>query len=176
MQVKDITDEFVLITDEQEIRAVGDSIGAPDIADEFGCLFVEINDGDYGQIWGCMSAVPWNDRELFDVDRYLGSERYKLELRAQDKKLCIGCGAEIPLARVTSLCNDCIEEREIGRQASISGYSDPNEFVNDRARWLQRQVVFHGFLIKHADAVQYVRDSRGNAKHALKQLLEQWKD
>lgn len=84
--VRDIPDEFVLITDQQEIEHIGEMIGADNIADEFGCIFVDIYDGDYGMIYGISSCVPWLHARVYNVDHYLESSRYRLELEYTAKQ------------------------------------------------------------------------------------------
>ena len=56
--VIDMDESFTLIHDTQEIKAVGDSIGQD--LNEYGCLFVEILDGDYGKIYGHIGFIPHN--------------------------------------------------------------------------------------------------------------------
>jgi hypothetical protein len=58
MQVADIPDHFILVTDSQDIEAIKDHFGRPEWMD-YGCYFVEICDGSYGTIYGCESSVPY---------------------------------------------------------------------------------------------------------------------
>jgi hypothetical protein len=55
--VEELDPDLTLIVDSQDIQAVAESIGK-DLSD-FGCLFVEILDGDYGSIFGCAGCVPY---------------------------------------------------------------------------------------------------------------------
>lgn len=58
--VRDIPkDENIMyIENSQDIQAVKEHLGNPEWFD-YGCLFVEILDGDYGTIYGCESNVPY---------------------------------------------------------------------------------------------------------------------
>lgn len=66
MKVKDIPERFALVTDSQEIEAVGDHIGT--ILDDFGCLFVDVIEGDYAQVYGCESSVPWIGANVYEIE------------------------------------------------------------------------------------------------------------
>jgi mannose-1-phosphate guanylyltransferase len=56
-KVKEISEDYQLITDSQEIRSIGKQIGMPDV-EEFPSLFVLQKDGNYKYIYGCYSLVP----------------------------------------------------------------------------------------------------------------------
>jgi len=59
-QVCDLTDpDLMLLSDSQDIQAVKEYLGSPDWFD-YGCLFVKVCDGDYSEIHGCESNVPYN--------------------------------------------------------------------------------------------------------------------
>jgi len=55
--VRDIPENFHLVQDSQEIQAVAEHF--PGIDFDYGCLFVEVNDGDYTAIYGCESFIPY---------------------------------------------------------------------------------------------------------------------
>lgn len=67
MEVQDIAYNkgMTLITDHQEIVTILESIGLADHADEFGCLFVRVGDGEYLDIYGCAPCVPYNRAKLY---------------------------------------------------------------------------------------------------------------
>jgi len=50
--------DLMLLSDSQDIQAVADYLGNPDWFD-YGCLFVKVDDGDYSEIYGCESSVPY---------------------------------------------------------------------------------------------------------------------
>jgi hypothetical protein len=50
--------DLMLLSDRQDIRAVADYLGNPEWFD-YGCLFVKVGDGDYSEIYGCESSVPY---------------------------------------------------------------------------------------------------------------------
>jgi hypothetical protein len=60
--VENIDPNYTLITDSQEIQAVAELIGV-DLS-EYGGLFVEVLDGEYGTIYGYSGAVPFNYKSV----------------------------------------------------------------------------------------------------------------
>jgi hypothetical protein len=65
MTVKDLEkrEELQLITDSQEIREICKSIGKKGYIGS-GCLFVEIHDGEYYDIYACEHSVPYLHYEV----------------------------------------------------------------------------------------------------------------
>lgn len=59
--ISDMSAEYYLITDSQEIASILDDLN---ITDEYGCLFVKATNGDYSEIWGCASTVPYLHHEV----------------------------------------------------------------------------------------------------------------
>lgn len=57
MLVQDIPQEFLLITDSQEVQAICEKIGV--YTDIYKCLFV-LCDSDYKKIYGLESSIPFN--------------------------------------------------------------------------------------------------------------------
>lgn len=58
--VADVPEEFTLLTGSMDIILTLWDLGLPyEEISEFGCLFVQILDGEYGWIYGCHSLVPW---------------------------------------------------------------------------------------------------------------------
>jgi hypothetical protein len=57
MLIKDIPKHFELVTDSQDIDAIADNLGVD--LDDYGCLFVEILEGEYGQVYGCSGIIPY---------------------------------------------------------------------------------------------------------------------
>jgi hypothetical protein len=57
MLVKDIPENFELVTESQEIGSIADNLGID--LDDYGCLFVEVLEGEYGQVYGCSGSVPY---------------------------------------------------------------------------------------------------------------------
>jgi mannose-1-phosphate guanylyltransferase len=56
-QVKEIPKDYELITNSQDIEAVGKSTGMPDVQ-EFKSLFVKKKDGDIKEVYGVNSVAP----------------------------------------------------------------------------------------------------------------------
>jgi hypothetical protein len=56
-QVKDLQDpKYILVQDELEKQAVLESINIPTgYRNDYGCLLVEVLDGEYGEVW----AIDW---------------------------------------------------------------------------------------------------------------------
>ena len=51
-------ENIVYIDNSQDIEEVKKYLGSPDWFD-YGCLFVEVLDGEYGKIYACESNVPY---------------------------------------------------------------------------------------------------------------------
>lgn len=67
MRVKHIPEHFQLVTDSQDIKAVLDYFG---VKADYGCLFVEVLDGDYGTVFACERSIPYLDEPVFALDAY----------------------------------------------------------------------------------------------------------
>jgi len=67
MFVEDLKEDFELVTDSQDIKAVLDSIGKMDMYDEVGCLFVLVGDGDYDKVYYCESSVPYLTEYVYEI-------------------------------------------------------------------------------------------------------------
>lgn len=48
---------FVLVTDSQDVEATKEYL--PEFAQGYDSFFVEVLDGDYGQVWGFCGTVPY---------------------------------------------------------------------------------------------------------------------
>jgi len=64
--VRDIPEAWELVQGDN-VEAIFDHLGAPTEARDFGCLFVEMLEGDYGQVYGTRSAVPVLDFIVEDI-------------------------------------------------------------------------------------------------------------
>uniref|UniRef100_D0VWQ2 Hypothetical protein TTMA177 n=2 Tax=root TaxID=1 RepID=D0VWQ2_9ZZZZ len=60
--VKDFGDDYTLIQDSQEVKAILEYIGSEE---EPHALFVKVGDGDYEEVWGIDSFVPYNFLEAY---------------------------------------------------------------------------------------------------------------
>jgi hypothetical protein len=58
-RVSDMDERFQLVTNSQDIAATLESIGQGQEFCEVGCLFVEVLDGDYGDVYYCEQSVPY---------------------------------------------------------------------------------------------------------------------
>ena len=72
--VSDIPENFTLVTDSQEIDAILESIGHE--KDDFpftypGCLFVEVLDGEYGDIFYSAYHVPYLSDTVHNLRKLL---------------------------------------------------------------------------------------------------------
>lgn len=61
--VSDIPDDFILVQDSQDKDSIAQYFPIIDI-DEYGCLFVKVEDGEYKEIYGCESYVPYNNKPV----------------------------------------------------------------------------------------------------------------
>jgi hypothetical protein len=58
-RVSDMGERFQLVTNSQDIIATLESIGKGQEHCEVGCLFVEVLDGDYGEVYYCEQSTPY---------------------------------------------------------------------------------------------------------------------
>lgn len=56
--IADIPSHFALVQDSQDVHATLESCGLLNYESETGCLFVEVLDGDYGDIYMSTRYVP----------------------------------------------------------------------------------------------------------------------
>ena len=64
--VKEIPDDFFLVQDSQDIECIKEYF--PVIGfDDYGCLFVRTEDGEYKEIYGCISYTPYNNNSVFKL-------------------------------------------------------------------------------------------------------------
>ena len=56
MKVKDMDNRFNLVTNSQHIEAISIYLGVNPLS--FGCMFVEVLEGEYGEVYGCYSNIP----------------------------------------------------------------------------------------------------------------------
>ena len=63
--VKHFGDDYILVQDSQEVKAILDYIGVKKISPRPCTLFVKIDNGDYVEVWGLNHFIPWNDLEAY---------------------------------------------------------------------------------------------------------------
>lgn len=66
-KVSDIPESYTLIQDSQDITATLESIGRLDLVHEAGCLFVEVLDGDYGQVFYANGTSPFLTNNVYRI-------------------------------------------------------------------------------------------------------------
>jgi len=66
--VKDIQDNenLVLVTNSQDIEEISAYFNVN--PENFGCMFVEILDGEYGKVYGCYSNIPYLHYDLEQIN------------------------------------------------------------------------------------------------------------
>ena len=63
--VEELDEHLTLVTDSYEVYNILDHIGAEYDADSivledsYGCLFVDVKQGDYSEVWGVHPSVPY---------------------------------------------------------------------------------------------------------------------
>ena len=59
--IKEIDNDgrFMLVTDSQDLISILDYVGKPEMIEKIGCMFVEILEGDYGEIYYSKYCVPY---------------------------------------------------------------------------------------------------------------------
>ena len=50
--VGDFGDDFVLVQWDREVKEILESIGKPELVNEYDCLFVKVGDGEFEEIYG----------------------------------------------------------------------------------------------------------------------------
>lgn len=63
--VKHFGDDYILVQDSQEIKAILDYIGVKKISPRPRSLFVKIDNGDYVEVWGLNHYIPWSVLEAY---------------------------------------------------------------------------------------------------------------
>lgn len=59
--------DLMLLTDSQEIKAVKEYFGSRPAVRDFDGFFVEVADGDYGDVYGFEGIVPYNYKPVYLV-------------------------------------------------------------------------------------------------------------
>ena len=57
--VADVPESFVLVSNSQDIQATLEHIGQSNRTADAGCLFVEVLDGEYGEVYLCERSIPY---------------------------------------------------------------------------------------------------------------------
>jgi len=57
--VADVSADFALVQDSQDVAAVLQHIGRRLMQSEVGCLFVQQSDGDYSAVYMCRRFIPY---------------------------------------------------------------------------------------------------------------------
>jgi hypothetical protein len=71
-QVRDINDRDDLsLVDTSAAEELIKSFGSPKCLKGAGCFFVQVLDGDYGDIFFCESSIPWNDAWLYEFTQVI---------------------------------------------------------------------------------------------------------
>jgi hypothetical protein len=70
-QVRDLQDpKYILVQDELEKQAVLESINIPTgYRNDYGCLLVEVLDGEYGEVWAIESFVPRLTETAYQINQ-----------------------------------------------------------------------------------------------------------
>ncbi len=59
--------KYQLITNSQDIMICLEMEAMEEMFSDVGCLFVRIGEGDYEEIWGCESSVPYLDKMVWRI-------------------------------------------------------------------------------------------------------------
>lgn len=58
MTVQELGDEYLLLTDSQDVLGVLESIGKSDLEETYPAIFVMVGEAEYLEVFGCFRAVP----------------------------------------------------------------------------------------------------------------------
>lgn len=64
MKIKDIPDDFILITDSQDVKPIIEYLGIDDKFHGVDSFFVRIENGDYTDVYGFSGIVPNLDKTV----------------------------------------------------------------------------------------------------------------
>lgn len=68
MKVKDLENRnYTLLSDSQDRQAVLQVLGIPDELFEWPHLFVWSENGEYREVWGCASSVPYRHAPVYKL-------------------------------------------------------------------------------------------------------------
>lgn len=68
MKVKDLEDKrYTLVSDSQDREAVLNHLGIPTEIFEWPHLLVWVENGEYREVWGCASSVPYRDAPVYKL-------------------------------------------------------------------------------------------------------------
>lgn len=65
-KVKDLTDNLIFIDTDYEVQAIKEYFPKDDIND-FSAFFVKQSDGEYVEVWGIETTVPYLDSRVYRV-------------------------------------------------------------------------------------------------------------
>jgi len=60
-------EELMFLSDSQDVEAIKDHIGNPEWANDYHSFFVEVLDGDYGDIYGLEYIVPYSSYPVYKI-------------------------------------------------------------------------------------------------------------
>jgi hypothetical protein len=63
--VRDLSQDFQLVSDSQHIRATLEHIGRLDELGNTGCLFVQLGEGEYLAVYQCERSIPALDARVW---------------------------------------------------------------------------------------------------------------
>ena len=63
----DMRTDLQLVTDSQDMEAIGDYLGNPEWFEDFGGCFVKVDEGEYDEIYCFEGIVPGLDKSLYKV-------------------------------------------------------------------------------------------------------------
>jgi len=64
MKVQDLNKDYIYVQDSQDIKAILEMVGQPGPTKDYGCLFVDVWEGEIWEVWGLESNIPYLHMEL----------------------------------------------------------------------------------------------------------------
>ena len=68
MTAGNLDNDFILLTDSQDIREIESYFGKVLKRRKFRSFFVKVGDGDYDAVYGCHYFIPHNDDLVYQVE------------------------------------------------------------------------------------------------------------
>jgi hypothetical protein len=67
MKVKDLTNDLIFIDTDYEVQAIKEYFPKVKGIKDFEAFFVKVGDGDYEEVWGIETKIPYVDEIVYRV-------------------------------------------------------------------------------------------------------------
>jgi len=168
--------KYHLVTDQSSIQEILHNVGCDDEWDQYGCIFVWADEGDYQEIWGIESNVPYlhySAEKLYPVEQNVNPmlEEYSKDT-SNNQVAYMKCKKENidNYTELSKIDADVWNVREL----------DPKD-INDQI-WIKHghthmaQVGYPASMGERGYNVDFLYDNQPTAKQIWDDLIEQYKE